>query len=125
VSFAAINLCVSSQRVFIVVYFVIDTIRTFLHTPSYTHTHTHTSRFPAADQQNTSRQPLMMDPETVSEKLEIHSVLTQLVNWGSSASIVIRLWRDDRGLNSCRGRDFFPSPPRPNRISGPQNLLSN
>jgi hypothetical protein len=36
VSFAAITLCVSSQRVFIVVvYFVIDSVRKLLGTPSY------------------------------------------------------------------------------------------
>jgi hypothetical protein len=37
VSFAAITLCVVSQRVFIVVsvYFVIDSVRKLLHTPSY------------------------------------------------------------------------------------------
>jgi hypothetical protein len=37
VSFAAITLCVASQRVFIVaVYFVIDSVRKLLVTPSYT-----------------------------------------------------------------------------------------
>jgi hypothetical protein len=38
VSFAAITLCVASQRVFIVVsiYFVIDSVRKILDTPSYT-----------------------------------------------------------------------------------------
>jgi len=38
VSFAAVTLCVASQRVFIVVvvYFVIDTVRKLLATPSYT-----------------------------------------------------------------------------------------
>jgi hypothetical protein len=36
VSFAAITLCVASQRVFIVVvYFVIDCVRKLLDTPSY------------------------------------------------------------------------------------------
>jgi hypothetical protein len=35
VSFAAITLCVASQHVFIVVYFVIDSIRKLLYTPSY------------------------------------------------------------------------------------------
>jgi hypothetical protein len=37
VSFAAITLCVASQRVFIVVsiYFVIDSVRQLLDTPSY------------------------------------------------------------------------------------------
>jgi len=35
VSFAAITLCVASQRVFIVVYFVIDSVRKLLVTPSY------------------------------------------------------------------------------------------
>jgi hypothetical protein len=34
VSFAAIILCVASQRVFIVVYFVIDSVRKLLDTPS-------------------------------------------------------------------------------------------
>jgi hypothetical protein len=34
VSFAAITLCVASQRVF-VVYFVIDSVRKLLDTPSY------------------------------------------------------------------------------------------
>jgi hypothetical protein len=34
VSFAAITLCVASQRVFIVVYFVIDSVRKLLDTPS-------------------------------------------------------------------------------------------
>jgi hypothetical protein len=34
VSFAAITLCVASQRVFIVVYFVIDSVRKFLDTSS-------------------------------------------------------------------------------------------
>jgi hypothetical protein len=34
-SFAAITLCVASQRVFIVVYFVIDSVRKLLVTPSY------------------------------------------------------------------------------------------
>jgi hypothetical protein len=33
VSFAAITLCVASQRVFIVVYFVIDSVRKILDTP--------------------------------------------------------------------------------------------
>jgi hypothetical protein len=39
VSFAAITLCVASQRVFIVVsvYFVIDSVRKLLDTPSYAH----------------------------------------------------------------------------------------
>jgi hypothetical protein len=36
VSFAAITLCVASQRVFVVVYFVIDSVRKLLDTPSYT-----------------------------------------------------------------------------------------
>jgi hypothetical protein len=37
VSFAAITLCVASQRVFVVVsvYFVIDSVRKLLDTPSY------------------------------------------------------------------------------------------
>jgi hypothetical protein len=35
VSFAAITLCVASQRVFIVVYFVIDSVRKLLDTPPY------------------------------------------------------------------------------------------
>jgi hypothetical protein len=35
VSFAAITLCVASQRVFIVVYFVIDSVRKLLVTSSY------------------------------------------------------------------------------------------
>jgi len=36
VSFAAITLCVASQRVFIIVaYFVIDSVRKLLVTPSY------------------------------------------------------------------------------------------
>jgi hypothetical protein len=34
-SFAAITLCVASQRVFIVDYFVIDSVRKLLDTPSY------------------------------------------------------------------------------------------
>jgi hypothetical protein len=34
VSFAAITLCVASQRVFIVAYFVIDSVRKLLDTPS-------------------------------------------------------------------------------------------
>jgi len=39
VSFAAITLCVASQRVFIVVsvYFVIDSVRKLLDIPSYIH----------------------------------------------------------------------------------------
>jgi hypothetical protein len=38
VSFAAVTLCVAFQRVFIdVVYFVIDSVRKLLDTPSYTH----------------------------------------------------------------------------------------
>jgi hypothetical protein len=43
VSFAAIALCVASQRVFIVVYFVIVSVRKLLHTPSYSCTHSLTS----------------------------------------------------------------------------------
>jgi hypothetical protein len=35
VSFAAITLCVASQRVFIVLYFVIDSVRKLLDTLSY------------------------------------------------------------------------------------------
>jgi uncharacterized membrane protein len=35
VNFAAITLCVASQRMFIVVYFVIDSVRKLLDTPSY------------------------------------------------------------------------------------------
>jgi hypothetical protein len=35
VSFAAIALCVASQQVFVVVYFVIDSVRKLLDTPSY------------------------------------------------------------------------------------------
>jgi hypothetical protein len=44
VSFAAITLCVASERVFVVVvvYFVIDSDRKLLDISSYTHTHTHT-----------------------------------------------------------------------------------
>jgi len=38
VSFSAITLCVASQRVFIVVYFVIDSVRKLLVTPSYIRT---------------------------------------------------------------------------------------
>jgi len=38
VSFATITLCIASQRVVIVVYFVIDSVRKLLDTPSYTHT---------------------------------------------------------------------------------------
>jgi uncharacterized membrane protein len=34
-SFAAITLCVASQRVFIIVYFVIDSVRKLLDTLSY------------------------------------------------------------------------------------------
>jgi uncharacterized membrane protein len=34
VSFTAITLCVASQRVFIVVYFVIDSVRKLLDTPT-------------------------------------------------------------------------------------------
>jgi len=34
-TFAAITLCVASQRQFIVVYFVIDSVRELLDTPSY------------------------------------------------------------------------------------------
>jgi hypothetical protein len=45
VSFAAITLCVASQRVFIVVvYFVIDSVRKLLDTPSYTPTLRHTNK---------------------------------------------------------------------------------
>jgi hypothetical protein len=36
VSFAAITICVASQRVFIVVYFVIDSVRKLLDTPLHT-----------------------------------------------------------------------------------------
>jgi len=35
VSFAAITLCVAYKRVFIVVYFIIDSVRKLLDTPSY------------------------------------------------------------------------------------------
>jgi hypothetical protein len=35
VSFAAITLCVASHQVFIVVYFVIDSVRKLLDKPSY------------------------------------------------------------------------------------------
>jgi hypothetical protein len=35
VSFAAINLCVASQRVFVVVYFVIVSVRKLFDEPSY------------------------------------------------------------------------------------------
>jgi hypothetical protein len=35
VSFASVTLCVVSQRVFIVVYLVIDSVRKLLDTPSY------------------------------------------------------------------------------------------
>jgi hypothetical protein len=44
VSFAAVTPYVASQRVFVVVrvYFVIDSVRKDLDTPSYTHTHTYT-----------------------------------------------------------------------------------
>jgi hypothetical protein len=37
VSFAAITLCVASQRVFVVVDFVIDSVRKLLDTPTYLH----------------------------------------------------------------------------------------
>jgi hypothetical protein len=37
VNVANITLCVASQRVFIVVYFVIDSVRKLLDTPSYTY----------------------------------------------------------------------------------------
>jgi hypothetical protein len=36
VSFAAITLCVAPQRVFVVVYFIIDSVRKLLGTPSFT-----------------------------------------------------------------------------------------
>jgi hypothetical protein len=47
VSFAAITLCVASQRVFIVVsvYFVIDSVRKRLDTPSYSGSGVHVSCF--------------------------------------------------------------------------------
>jgi hypothetical protein len=35
VSFSAITLCVASQQVFIVVHFVIDSVRKLLDTPTY------------------------------------------------------------------------------------------
>jgi hypothetical protein len=35
VSFAAIIICVTSQRVFVIIYFVIDSVRKLLDTPSY------------------------------------------------------------------------------------------
>jgi hypothetical protein len=35
VSFATITFCIASQRVFIVVYFVIDSVRKLFDTPSY------------------------------------------------------------------------------------------
>jgi hypothetical protein len=35
VSFAAITVCVAFQRIFVVVYFVIDSVRELLNTPSY------------------------------------------------------------------------------------------
>jgi len=35
VSFAAITLCVASQWVFVIVYFVIDSVQELLDTPSY------------------------------------------------------------------------------------------
>jgi hypothetical protein len=42
VSFAAITLCVASQRVFVVVYFVIESVRKLLDTLSYVyHMNTH------------------------------------------------------------------------------------
>jgi hypothetical protein len=46
VSFAAITLCVASQRVFIVVsvYFVIDSVRKLLDTPSYNSPHSQLSQ---------------------------------------------------------------------------------
>jgi hypothetical protein len=46
VSFAATTLCVASQRVFIiVVYFVIDSVRKLLDTPSKVHTHSNLRNF--------------------------------------------------------------------------------
>jgi hypothetical protein len=49
VSFAAITLCVASQRVFIVVYFVNDTVRKLLDTPSYTCENSRCELFVACD----------------------------------------------------------------------------
>jgi hypothetical protein len=47
VSFAAVTLCVASQRVFIVVsvYFVIDSVRKLMDTPSYITKHVKLSLF--------------------------------------------------------------------------------
>jgi hypothetical protein len=41
VSFAVITLCIASQREFIDVYFVIDSVRKLLDTPSYSSTSSH------------------------------------------------------------------------------------
>jgi hypothetical protein len=56
VSFAAITLCIASQRVFIVVsvYFVIDSVRKLLDTPSYTNERRHTYRYLINATQHTS-----------------------------------------------------------------------
>jgi hypothetical protein len=48
-------------------------------------------------------------------------------NQCSSACIQTRLWAGRPGFNSRQEQwwDFFSSPPRPNRLWGPPNLLSN
>jgi hypothetical protein len=43
----------------------------------------------------------------------------------NSVSIVTSLWLDDRGSIPGRGREFFSSLPRSDRLWGPPSLLSN
>jgi hypothetical protein len=59
VSFAAITLCVASQRVFVVVvYFVIDSVRKLLDTPSYNNDIWHSAE--AVNGLNSIRFPAMV-----------------------------------------------------------------
>jgi hypothetical protein len=87
VRFAAITLCVAPQRVFIVVvYFVIDSVRKFLDTPSYVQEH---RRYRAARQKD-GRKCFMAGP---CEHGKEFSVSIRVVNFLTRWVTVSFSWR--------------------------------
>jgi hypothetical protein len=103
VSFAAITFCVASQRVFVVVYFVIDLVRKLLDTPSY---------FIPLGQ---STFLLALFSAALSFVLEPWW-LSRCSDYGWTIGVL--------GFDSRRGLEFFSSPQSPERLWGPPSLLS-
>jgi hypothetical protein len=119
------NLCVASQRVFIfvVVYFVMDSVRKLLDTPSYLSV--------------TLNKPVFLLPQKFTPQskslcwLSINVWLSTAQTWYQSTWKSVNLFtRYVTGICQLHsipggGWEFFSKPPRPERLWGPPSLLSN